>query len=184
VDGVGTPAVGGVGAGDPPGPPLHAERSTLRGAVHVREIDIATEVVFDGPLVADRMQVGCVRFSYVNAGSRTPRRYRCQPDLAESAALDGAQAASPTPLTPVQQNAIRAEVRRRVRPDYTDTRYGQPAYLQLALSVPGEIAAGAEDGAEMGVYCHLKQPQRAANLQVRLGEYLPFGLDAGLIRVT
>jgi len=184
VDGVGTPAIGGVGAGDPPGPTLHVERSTLRGAVHVREVDLASEAVFDGRLLSDRIQIGCIRFSYVVAGSRTPRRYRCQPDLAESDALDATQAASPTKLSPAQQAAIRAEVRRRVKPDYTDNRYGQPAYLQLALSIAPEIATGAEDGAEMGVYCHLKQPQRAANLQQRLGEYLPFGLDAGLIQVT
>jgi hypothetical protein len=36
----------------------------------------------------------------------------------------------------------------------------------------------------MGVYAHLRQPQRAANLRVRLEEYLPFGLDAGLVFVT
>ena len=36
----------------------------------------------------------------------------------------------------------------------------------------------------MGVYCHLKQPQRESNLRIRLDEYLPFGLDAGVIYVT
>ncbi|MCI0347566.1 MAG: hypothetical protein L0221_19365, partial [Chloroflexi bacterium] len=62
--------------------------------------------------------------------------------------------------------------------------YGQPAYLQLALGGPVEIAEGAEDGSEMGAYAHLRQPQRAANLRTRLREYLPFGLEAGLIYVT
>ena len=32
----------------------------------------------------------------------------------------------------------------------------------------------------MGAYCHLKQPQRESNLRMRLEEYLPFGLEAGL----
>jgi hypothetical protein len=36
----------------------------------------------------------------------------------------------------------------------------------------------------MGVYYHLKQPQRSANLRTALDEYLPFGLRAGLIYVT
>jgi hypothetical protein len=36
----------------------------------------------------------------------------------------------------------------------------------------------------MGAYCHLKQFQRESNLRIRLEEYLPFGLDAGLIYVT
>jgi hypothetical protein len=49
---------------------------------------------------------------------------------------------------------------------------------------PAEIATGAEDGSEMGAYCHLKQPQREANLRLRLEEYLPFGLEAGIIYVT
>ena len=78
----------------------------------------------------------------------------------------------------------RTEVRLRVRPTYTDLRYGQPAYLQLALTGPGEIATGAEDGSEMGAYCHLKQPQREANLRQRLAEYVPFGLDYGLVYET
>jgi hypothetical protein len=47
-----------------------------------------------------------------------------------------------------------------------------------------EIRAGAEDGSEMGVFCHLKQPQRETNLRIRLEEYLPFGLDPGVIYVT
>ena len=59
-----------------------------------------------------------------------------------------------------------------------------PAYLQLSLNGPTEIAQGAADGSEMGVYCHLKQPQREANLRLRLKEYLPFGLDYGVIYVT
>jgi hypothetical protein len=36
----------------------------------------------------------------------------------------------------------------------------------------------------MGVFCFLKQPAREANLRLRLDEYLPVGLDAGLIYVT
>ncbi len=188
VDGTadGSVAIAGLGAGPgtPSGPPLHIERSTVVGDAIVREVDLATEALFDGRLRADRIQIGCVRFSYVPPGSRTPRRYRCQPDLAEAAALDAAQAASPTKLTPAQQTAVRAEVRQRVKPDFTDMRYGQPAYLQLSLSIAPEIATGAEDGSEFGAYCHLKQPQRIGNLMQRLGEYLPFGLDAGLIRLT
>lgn len=184
VDGGGTPAIGGTGAGTPPGPGLHVERSSLIGDVHVRQFDLATETLFDGHVRADRIQVGCIRFSYVEPGANTPRRYRCQPDLAEAAALEAAQALSPVKLTPAQVTAIRTGVRRRVRPEFTDLRYGQPAYLQLALSGAPEIATGAEDGSEIGVYCHLKQPQRIENLLVRLGEYLPFGLEAGLIKVT
>jgi hypothetical protein len=182
VDGAGIDAVAGVGAVDAPASPLHVERSTLRGGVRARQIELATETIFDGPVDAERIQVGCVRFSYVMPGSRTPRRYRCQPDLAEQAALD--LAAQSGPLSPADMARIRDEVRLRLVPVYTDSRYGEPAYLQLALTGPGEIATGAEDGSEMGVYSHLKQPQREANLRQRLKEYAPFGLDCGLVYET
>ena len=36
----------------------------------------------------------------------------------------------------------------------------------------------------MGSFCHLKHPQREANLRIRLGEYLPVGLEAGVIYVS
>ena len=87
-----------------------------------------------------------------------------------------------SPLALVQ--AVRDLVRLRVKPEYTAEAYGLPAYLQLSLRGPDDISQGAEDGSEMGVYCHLKQPQREANLRVRLREYLPFGLEYGVIYVT
>jgi hypothetical protein len=79
---------------------------------------------------------------------------------------------------------LRAETALRVQPEYTTEAFGQPAWLQLVRSAPVELATGSEDGADMGVWCHLKQPQRAQNLKLRLEEYLPFGLEPGLIRVT
>jgi hypothetical protein len=69
-------------------------------------------------------------------------------------------------------------------PSFTSIHYGDPGYAQLHLKSPIEIRTGAEDGAEMGVFCHLKQPQRETNLRIRLEEYLPFGLDPGIIYVT
>jgi hypothetical protein len=39
---------------------------------------------------------------------------------------------------------------------------------------------GAEDGAEMGVFNQLRQPQRVANLRQALEEYLRVGLEAGV----
>jgi hypothetical protein len=183
IDGRGLDAIADVDTPDGPGPAVRLERTTLRGRVRVRQIDLATEVVFDGLATAERIQVGCVRFSYVRPGSRTPRRYRCQPDLAERRAIAAGEATS-GPLSNAQRDAIRAIVRQRVKPEYTAEAYGAAAYLQLSLGGPAEIATGAEDGSEMGVYCHLKQPQREANLRVRLGEYLPFGLDYGVVYAT
>ena len=183
IDGVGEAAIAGVGAADAIGPALRLERVTVRGETHVRQIDLASEVIFDGLAVAERVQVGCVRFSYVVPGSTTPRRYRCEPDRAELKAIDAAEAQA-GPLSPAERAAIRDRARRRVRPEYAAESYGQPDYLQLSLGGPLEIATGAEDGSEMGAYSHLKQPQREANLRLRLEEYLPFGLEAGFIYVT
>ncbi|MEY2883323.1 MAG: hypothetical protein RL490_1047, partial [Pseudomonadota bacterium] len=178
VDGKGIAAIAGPGA-NTAGPAARIERTTVRGAVRLRQIDMATACIFDGAVSVDRRQTGCIRFSFVPAGALTPRRYRCQPDLAIRAAREAAG-----PLTPAADIALRDAVMARVKPEYTSESYGQPPYLQLHIHGPIEIATGAEDGSEMGVWCHLKQPQREANLRLRLGEYLPVGLDAGLIRVT
>lgn len=165
-----------------PGPPLDLERCTVFGRLHVRQLAMS-ESIATGRVVAVRTQEGCVRFSFVPASSHTPRRYRCQPDLAMAKALEEALARDPL-LPAVIQAQIRAAEVARVVPGFTSRRYGLPAYAQLAISCPVEIRRGAEDGAEMGVYSHLKQPQREGNLRLRLDEYLPFGLEAGLIYVT
>lgn len=181
VDGGIGPAIDDTTA-DATGPVLYAERCTLRGAMNLRGIEYASACIFDGETSCERVQQGCVRFSFVPALARVPRRYRCQPDLAESLEIEVAEQAGP--LSDPQRQAIRDRIRLRLRPEYTAEPYGQPAYLQLALDGPPEIATGAEDGAEMGAYCHLKQPQRERNLRIRLEEYLPFGLDYGLVYVT
>jgi hypothetical protein len=178
VDGGGGIAISGPAANSY-GPPARIERSTIIGAARLRQVDLATDCIFDGLLIAARQQIGCVRFSYVPPLSITPRRYRCQPDLAQRKALDAAG-----PLTPAEAQALRDEIALKVRPTYTTGVYGQPAWLQLHLNAAAEIAKGSADGADMGVWCHLKQSQREANLRLRLEEYLPLGLEPGLIRVT
>ena len=156
-------------AGKVAGPDSDLERVTVFGSVFVRELALASECIFtDGTLRAQRRQAGCVRFSsLVPVGSRTPRRYRCQPDLAREA--DPADA---------EREAL------RVRPTFTSVRYGQPGYAQLGTACVAEIREGAQDGAEMGAFQSLMQPQRETNLRVRMEEYLPFGLEWGLVHVT
>jgi hypothetical protein len=147
------------------------ERCTVLGAVVARELTLVSEsIVAAGPLIAERRQAGCVRFSsYDREGSRPPRRYRCQPDLVREGAPDAVTADSET---------------LRTRPSFTTTRYGQPAYLQLSRACANEITQGAEDRAEMGVFHLLLQPYRETNLRVRLEEYLPFGLAPGIVHIT
>ncbi len=164
------------------GPTMIVERSTLFGALTAHALEMSESIV-TGHVQVERTQDGCVRFSALPPGSVTPSRYRCQPDLAAHTAVVDALAHTPT-LTTAQQDQIAAEVEARVAPLFTDRRYGQPAYAQLALACACEIRTGAEDGAEMGAFSHLKHPQRESNLRLRLREYLPFGLDAGIIYVT
>jgi hypothetical protein len=195
---VDSPRVGGarglaiadaLGSGDPnaSGPRATIERSTILGATRFRLLDLGSESIFFGPLQATRTEEGCLRFSYVEPGSRSPQQFRCQPELARANAVDDAReaaASSGTTLSAAQVKAIGDAAERPMVPDFMTTDYGQPAYAQLRLEVPPGIRTGAEDGSEMGAFNHLKQHQRETNLRIRLEEYLPFGLEAGLIYVT
>jgi hypothetical protein len=175
------PPAPGPGA-DPPGV-LNVARSTMIGTAAFREIGLAEDSVFTGALSSVRRQSGCVRFCYVSDGSQTPRRFRCQPETAAREAIAAALKADPY-LSLAAQGKIDAEVRTRVRPSFTVRTYGQPAYCQLLSSCPPEITAGASDETELGAYARLYQSRRVANLRMRLGEYLRFGLEAGIFTVT
>src|SRR5215471_9070527 len=182
VDGLGGTAIAATNTNNQPGPPGTLERVTIFGRSFFRKLPLASEVIFTAPVVADQHQEGCVRFSFVAHPSFTPRRHRCQPDL--EIATQTERAEKNGPLTPAQKAALSAQVRARVVPFFTSIHYGDPGYAQLHLRCPVEIHTGAEDGSEMGVFSHLKQPQRETNLRIRLEEYLPFGLDPGVIYVT
>jgi len=176
LDGLDTPAIARITTDDEAGPPTVLERTTVFGEVFVKELILANEVIFNGEVLAEKTQVGCVRFSYISLNSRTPRRFRCQPDLALSALAKKLG----RDLLPNETAYVLA----RVKPGFTSVHYGHPAYCQLSYHCPEEIKTGAEDGSEMGVFRHLRQPQRKANLRIRLEEYLPFGLKPGFISVT
>jgi hypothetical protein len=163
------PSIAGSLDGAQPAPPVLLENVTIFGASHFREITVASSVIFQHITRTDRRQAGCVRFSYIAPGSRTPRRYRCQPDLG----LEG-----------ITDPAAKQIIKNRLRPSYTSVHYGEPGYAQLGLECACEIKMGAENRAEMGAFNLLLQPQREANLRIRLDEYLPFGLEPGLIYLT
>ena len=168
LDGASGPAIAAPDAADPFGPPTTLERVTVFGPAHMRELRVASEILFTAPVQVQRLQTGMVRFSYIPDGSQTPRRYRCQPDLAvATAAANG-------------QEALRATL----QPQFTSTRYGDPGYAQLSPQCPPAISAGAESGTEMGALHDLLQSQREAHLRTLLDEYLPSGLEAGIFYVT
>jgi hypothetical protein len=115
--------------------------------------------------------------------SIVPRRYRCQPDLAVTAALTAADVPKGS-LNNAKRRAITLATQARVQPSFTTLRYGQPGYCQLGSYCPQEIGAGAEDESEMGAFHDVFAPQREKNLKIRLQEYLRFGLEAGIFYST
>lgn len=142
------------------------ENCTVFGAVHARVIALASNTIFlaspvesaGRPVMAEQRQEGCVRFSHLPQGSRTPRRYRCQP-------TDDADA-------------------ERLQPVFASERYGDPGYCQLDRRTTREIQRGADDESEMGVFHDLFQPNREEYLVRRLNEYLRFGLEVGTFFAT
>lgn len=159
---------------------LSVVRSTVIGQVQVNALALASDCIFTGLVTVTRRQFGCVRFCYVPVGSRTPRRYNCQPDLSEAAVN---QKYDQPEQAAERVRALLTE-RIRVEPQFTSTRYGRPEYCQLAIGCAAEITRGASDESEMGAFHDLFQPQRTANLRERLGEFMPAGSEAGIIFVS
>jgi hypothetical protein len=160
---------------------LAIERSTIHGGTHARVID-ASNSIFTAPVLAERRQKGCIRFSFLPAGSRTARRHRCQPETAIATALasarEAAQDAGQT-LSAEEEAAIAETARRRVVPAFASLEYGDPDLAQLLPQCPDEIRKGSDTGSSMGAWCFLGEPHREANLAAALDEYLRFGLQAG-----
>jgi hypothetical protein len=148
----------------------------------VHAIKLAENSIFTNCLNVARRQLGCMRFCYVPHGCRTPRRYHCQPDLAEQVAVARLQETQSS--DPQEAEAERRRQRERVRPQFNSMRYGHPGYAQLSETCAVEIKRGADDESEMGAFHDLFQPQREANLRVRLAEYTPAQMEAGIILVT
>ena len=151
---------------DSAGAEMTIRDSTMIGKAHVRLMRLASNTIFfahlaaadtwKAPLRVERKQEGCVRFSFVPAGSLVPRRFRCIPDAKHADVL----------------------------PHFTSLRYGDPGYAQLRSATDRAIREGADDEGEIGVMHPLFQPQRESNLRIRLDEYLRFGLHAGIFYVT
>jgi hypothetical protein len=175
-------AIRGPSAGAPCAP-LSLTRCTIFGVVLANELPFVTDSIFTLPVQSKKKQTGCVRFSFVPDGSRTPRRYRCQPDLAVSDEIARREQLNIV-VTPADELLIRSQIASWLVPSFVSTRYPDAAYAQLARATPRQIRTGSEDGSEMGVYEHLKQPQRESNLRAALDEYLRFGLEAGIFYAT
>ncbi len=147
-------------------PVAKIERSTIFGRVYVEAMQLGSETIFVEPLKVQNKESGGLRYSYLPVGYKTPpqstnenyystpERYECQPKSLENSNL---------------------------QPSFVSKQYGQPAYAQLSLSCPQEIQKGAENNSEMGVFNNLQRPQKEANLEASLDEYLRFGMEVGLV---
>lgn len=181
---------GPAGDGDPAGS-LTIIASTVLGRITARAFPLVSDSILharapagEAPIRARRRQDGCMRFSFVPSGSVTPRRYRCQPQLAIDQSIAAAEAEQGGPITQIQRRLIATRVVRSMRPGFVAQSASHPAYVQLRLATPPEIRTGASDEGEMGAYHLLAAPQREANLRIRIEEYLRFGLEAGIFYET
>jgi hypothetical protein len=138
---------------------VRLENTTVFGKTRVSKLSLASNVMFTDIVSSTITQEGCVRFSYIPPGSKTPQRYLCQPEEGKE-----------EPAT--------------VRPAFTSEVYGDPGYAQLHRNIAAKIFQGGDNGAEMGAFNHLLQPQRIADLKSSLDEYLRFGLETGVFLVT
>jgi hypothetical protein len=154
-----------------PGGALTLQGCTVIGKVYASLLSLVSDCIFvarlsaadqagspppwAAPLWAVRKQEGCVRFSYLPAGSVTPRQFDC---------------VEQGPGTP--------------QPLFLSLRYGDPAYAKLAASTDDKIRRGADDGGEMGAFHFLLAPLRETDLRVRMQEFLPVGLEFGIFYDT
>ncbi len=157
---------------------LTIARSTVFGQIHAHAIELGENTIFNGRITVARRQKGCLRFCYVTPESRTPRRYRCQPDLVIAPILEAHRNGT---ISEADKDGQKGLEQTRVQPRFKSVRYGTPTYCQLSDGCVEEIKMGADDESEMGVFHNLFQYQRKANLTTRLDEYLPAGMDVGII---
>lgn len=149
--------------GDAAGGPLSLEACTSIGKLHVLRFpwvsnsvllaEPATPETWAAPIIAERRQLGCIRYSSLPASARVPKQFRCVPG-------------DDTTQSPVLR--------------FSSLRYGTAVYAQLGQAASTQIRNGADDEGEMGAYHHVHRPQREANLRLRLDEYLRAGLEAGV----
>jgi hypothetical protein len=150
-----------------PGGALTLQGCTVIGKVHATlltlvsnsilwaQVAAADQAAWPAALWAERHQQGCVRFSYLPEQAVVPGDYEC---VSEGADLPG--------------------------PLFANLRYGQPGYGELLAQTDDAVRRGADNGGEMGAFNFQLAPLRESNLNARMQEYLPVGLEFGLFYQT
>jgi len=104
---------------------LSVQRCTVFGIVDIHSVQLGENSIFTSCVNVARRQLGCMRFSYVPRGCRTPKRYHCQPDGVIAAVMAAIS-------DPQKQRVELANEQLRVTPAVPrSVRYGTPAYAQL-----------------------------------------------------
>ncbi len=151
-------------------PPLlvKIKQCTVFGVVLIKGLLQADAVLFNEPVRiehADQDLHSLLRYCYVPKDSKIPA---CEQCLHEDEVC-------------TNRSKCRSNIS---RPVFSSRRYGRPGYAQLSHLSAHEILSGVGNIAEIGVFSHLYQPQREANIQIMLEEFLPLGLEAGVFHVT
>lgn len=141
---------------------LTLQGCTVIGKVHASLLTLVSNSIFwsalsagdtwAASLIADRKQEGCVRFSFLPIGAKTPRRFECVEETLAS-----------------------------TQPIFFALRYGNAGYCKLMSATPDAVRRGADDGGEMGAFHFVLGPLRETDLRIRIEEYLPAGLEFGII---
>jgi hypothetical protein len=141
-------------------------RCTVLGRIAVHRLQASECILWDLAEVDDT-QHGCVRFTAWADGSVLPRQYESV-RIAPKASL------------------------------FTSTDFGQPSYGQLLATVDAAIlpttgpatpavptiAAGAQNGSEMGAYSRDLNPIKERGLLIKYQEYMPAGLVPVIVYAT
>jgi hypothetical protein len=161
--------------------------------LQVQKVSAGDDCIFGGDVAVREQQHGYLRYSYVptaptdisvpskngNPGKRTPRRFRCQPDLVDS---ENKRRNGLPDHAEDKQPLIRPQLR------FLSTTYGQPDYCQLPIE-PVEapdlalraITQGAESESEMGVFHNEYFPQRRSRLQQQLTDFTPANMQSAVL---
>jgi hypothetical protein len=130
-------------------------RSTVLGALTCHGLTWAENSLFCGHVEIARRQSGFIRFCYVPPGSRTPRRFSCAPRA-------GADDKPPV---------------------FVSRTWGVAGYAEPAAESGADILKGSDDREALGAYHDLYWTARETNLRATLADYLPAGVNAGVIHV-
>lgn len=159
---------------------LVVRRSTIIGCVKVHQLVLAADSLLADSWDVARCQKGCLRYCYVPYRSKTPPRYRCQPDLASTDLRREIQQQCPTLAEEAIQPRLDALLQRLV-PQFASGSICNPLYLALHSTIDPMFRTGAEDGGEFGVYHNLDLARKDVELIQQLSDSVPAGMDYRLI---